>query len=59
MAVIFKEIKKYKDSKNVYEKILEIDKNNLTAKHDLGALNSILGNFEKSQRIFYRSYKYK
>ncbi len=41
LAVILREQRKYFESKVVYENILELDSSNLTAKHDLGAINTI------------------
>ena len=52
LAVLLKENKQYWECKKIYEKILLVDTNNLTAKHDLGAIESILGNFNSARNYF-------
>ena len=52
LALILKENKKYIESKDTYEKLLKIDKDNLGAKHDLGTIYSILGNFKRARKYF-------
>ena len=52
LAVLLKENKDYKECKKIYEKILKVDETNLTAKHDLGAIESVLGNFDVARKYF-------
>ena len=52
LAVLLKENKDYKECKKIYEKILKVDETNLTAKHDLGAIESVLGNFDAARKYF-------
>ena len=52
LAVLYKENKKYEESKEIYKKILLVDKNNLIAKHDIGAIESVLGNFDSARNYF-------
>ena len=52
LAVLLKENKQYWECKKIYEKILLVDTNNLTAKHDLGTIESILGNFNSARNYF-------
>ena len=52
LAVLFKENKQYEESKKIYKKILLEEKNNLTAKHDIGAIESVLGNFTSARKYF-------
>ena len=57
LAVLYKENRKYFESKEIYEKILELDKKNLAAIHDIGTIESILGNFDHARKYFINAVK--
>jgi len=57
LAIALKDDKKYEACKTTYEKILEIDKFNFRAKHDLGTINSVLGNFKVARKYYKEALK--